>query len=71
MNTESGNEESGNDAMLYIEYLIIKCTVTEYLVKVLTVGVSDEYLPKGVARDKIDDMLHTVSVQLVKNIIQQ
>ena len=36
-------------SVFYVEYLIVKMTVAEYLVKMVTIGVGDEYLSEVVA----------------------
>ena len=39
--------------------------------QVLTVGIGDKYLPELVALNHLNNALHPLAVQSVKNIVQQ
>ena len=55
----------------HLEYLIITLRALQNLVEVPAVGVGDEDLAEGIARDQIDDLLHTLGIELVEDVVEQ
>ena len=45
--------------------------VLENLIQMITVRIRNKNLPEAILADQFDDLLHTASVQLIENIIQQ
>ena len=54
-----------------VEKAVIEVAMRENLVEVVAVGVGDEYLSKLLAGHQLDDMLHPMRVELVKNVVEQ
>ena len=57
--------------MFHFEKAIVVVGRGEDSVEVFTVCVGDENLSEGVATDELDDLFHTVGVELVENIVKQ
>ena len=56
---------------LHVEQAIVVTYTIEYAVKVFAVGVSDENLSEAVARHQLHNLLHTMRVELVEDIVKQ
>ena len=54
-----------------VEYLVVKGSGAEYLVEMVAIGIGDEYLSEVVAGDEAHYLLHTLGIELVKDVIEQ
>jgi hypothetical protein len=54
-----------------MEQLIVEIAVLEYLIKVIPVGIGNEYLTKVDTRDQTYDVLYTLCVEFIENVIEK
>lgn len=58
-------------ATLHVEQAIVVTYTIKYTIKVFAVGVGDKYLSETVARHQLHNLLHTMRVELVEDIVKQ
>ena len=54
-----------------MEKAVVTVSMRENLVKVLTVGIGDENLTKLLTGHQTDNLLHTMCVELIEDIVEQ
>ena len=54
-----------------VEYLVVKGSGAEYLVEMVAIGIGDEYLSEVVAGHQTYNLLHTLGVELVEDVVEQ
>ncbi len=69
----SNDEDAGlllNLPMLDVEDFVVEGGVAEYLVEVVAVGVGDEYLAEIVAGYQAHNLLYTLGIEFVEDVVQ-